>query len=340
MHIKGHQMEAARKNLMSCEIEALINEKKVPGLSMVIIENAEVAMHLELGVKNSQNTEPIDSETLFEVASLSKPVFTYGVLKLMETSQLDLDKSLTDYLQYSDIKNDERGNFITARMVLSHTSGFPNWRPKNESLKIHFQPGERFSYSGEGFLYLQKVIEHISGLSLEEYIQKNVFTPLKMHHSTFVWVNDHRKALGHNLEGNPIQIRTEPPNAAFTLHTSALDYAKFMIALFKGTGLKPETINEMFRSQVRVPETSTSYKSPCRSSDSISWGLGIGLQHTETGDSFWHWGDNKGVKSFFLSFKNTSIIIFTNSSNGLPVIQDIIRKYLNSPIPAFEWLRG
>ena len=195
--IKGIQMDAAQFPT-KLELETLMREKKIPGLSMAIIENSEIVLHSELGVKNSQTKDLIDKDTLFEAASLSKPVFAYGVLKLVEKGQLNLDKPLVEYLAHSDIKNDERVNCITARMVLTHTSGFPNWRPKNESLKIHFQPGERFSYSGEGFLYLQKVIEQISGLSLEDYIKKNVFTPLEMNHSTFVWVNDNRKAEGHN----------------------------------------------------------------------------------------------------------------------------------------------
>ncbi len=335
-------MDAAQNFPTRYELEALMKERKIPGLSMVIIENAEVILHLELGVKNSQTRDPVDSETLFEAASLSKPVFAYGILKLVETGQLNLDKPLAEYLPYSDIKNDERVNFITARMVLAHTTGFPNWRPKNEPLKIHFQPGERFSYSGEGFLYLQKVIEHISGLSLEDFVKKNVFIPLKMNQCTFIWVNDNRKALGHNPDGFPIEICTEPPNAAFTLHISALDYARFIIAIFKGVGLKAETINEMFRFQAKVPKESTNSIDKCSSrfSDSISWGLGWGLQRTKIGDSFWHWGDNQGVKSFIVGFKNRNkaIIIFTNSSNGFSVISELIQQYLDFPQPAFDWL--
>lgn len=329
-------MDAAQF-LARYKLEALMKEKKIPGLSMAIIENAKIAFHVELGVKNSQTKDPIDSGTLFEAASLSKPVFVYGILKLVEKDQLNLDKPLAEYLPYSDIKNDERVNFITARMVLTHTCGFPNWRPKNKSLKIHFQPGERFSYSGEGFLYLQKVIEHISGLCLEDYINRNVFAPLEMNHSTFIWVKDNRKALAHNPDGYPIESRTELPNAAFTLHTSALDYAKFVLAILTGVGLKSETINEMFQFHVKVQEGSVD-----RLSDSIAWGLGWGLQHTRNGDSFWHWGDNQGVKCFIVGFRNQNraIIIFTNSSNGLPVIAEIIQKYLNIPLPAFDWLES
>lgn len=224
LFFSGNQMNAAQNFPSKSEPEALMRKNKVPGLSLIIIENAEITTHMELGLKNAQKKDLIDENTIFEAASLSKPVFTYEILKLVENGKLNLDKPLAEYLCYSDIRNDKRINSITARMVLTHTSGFPNWRPKNESLKIYFQPGERFSYSGEGFLYLQKVVEHISGLSLEEYIQKNVFIPLGMAHSSFIWSNDSTKAAGHNAEGYPIENQREvPQNAAFTMHTNPLD---------------------------------------------------------------------------------------------------------------------
>lgn len=336
-------MHAAQNPPSKSELEALMRKNKVPGLSLVIIENAEITGYIELGLKNAQKKDLINEETIFEAASLSKPVFTYGVLKIVEDGKLDLDKPLAEYLCYADIKNDERINSITARMVLTHTSGFPNWRPKNESLKIYFQPGERFSYSGEGFLYLQKVVEHISGLSLEEYIQKNVFIPLGMVHSSFIWSNDSKKSTGHNADGSPIENQKEvPQNAAFTMHSNPQDYAKFVIAILKGVGLNSKTINEMFRPQIKVQEGSANSieNYTGQLSSSVSWSLGWGIQCIEMGDSFWHWGDNGGFKSFILGFKssNNAIIIFTNGSNGLILISEIIKKYMGVSQPALDWL--
>lgn len=336
-------MNAAQNFPIRSELEALMRENKVPGLSLVIIENAEITGYMELGLKNAQKKDLINEETLFEAASLSKPVFTYGILKLVENGKLNLDKPLAEYLRYSDITNDERINSITARTVLTHTSGFPNWRPKNESLKIYFQPGERFSYSGEGFLYLQKVVEHISGLSLEEYIQKNVFIPLGMVHSSFIWSNDTKKAAGHNADGNPVENQREvPQNAAFTMHTNPLDYAKFVIAILKGVGLNSKTFNEMFRPQIKVQKGSANSieNYTGQLSSSVSWSLGWGIQCTEMGDSFWHWGDNGGFKSFILGSKSSknAIIIFTNGSNGLTIISKIVKKYMGVSQPALDWL--
>lgn len=339
----SNQMNTAHSFPTRHELEALMREKKVPGLSFVIIENAEITVHMELGLKNTQEKDLIDKNTIFEAASLSKPVFTYGILKLVENGKLDLDKPLAEYLCYPDITNDQRKNSITTRMVLIHSSGFPNWRPKNEFLKIHFQPGERFSYSGEGFLYLQKVVENISGLFLEEYMQKNVFIPLGMTQSSFIWSNDNKKATGHNADGNPNETRTEiPQNAAFTMHTTPLDYAKFVIAILKEVGLNSKTIHEMLRPQIKVQEGSTSSieNYTGQLSNSVSWSLGWGIQCTKMGNSFWHWGDNGGFKSFILGSKNSNnaIIIFTNGSNGLILISEIINKYMELPQPSLDWL--
>ncbi len=322
------------------DLETLMKKTHVPGLSLVVIEDAKVTLLKNFGSKNSQKKDPVDDNTLFEAASLSKPVFTYAVLKLVEKGTLDLDRPLVNYLLFSDIKDDERVNCITARMVLAHTSGLPNWRPKNKPLKIYYKPGTRFNYSGEGFLYLQKVVEQLSGLSLEEFVQKTVFIPLNMSHSSFVWSYNGQKATGHYIDGHPIEmLDAVPQNAAFTLHTTAMDYAKFITAILKDNS---KTIQEMFCPQIKLPQNGPDSieKYSKELSNSLSWGLGFGIQSIDQKDSFWHWGDNGGFKSFILASKidNSAIIIFTNGFHGLLLIADIINKYKNISQPAFEWV--
>jgi hypothetical protein len=126
------------------------------------------------------------------------------------------------------------------------------------------------------------------------------------------------------------------------MHTNPLDYAKFVIAILKGVGLNSKTINEMLRPQIKVQEGSTNSieNYTGQLSNSVSWGLGWGIQCTKMGDSFWHWGDNGGFKSFILGSKSSknAIIIFTNGSNGLLLISEIIKKYIGVPQPALDWL--
>ena len=340
-------MTAQEISFIENDIQRLMKKHKVPGVSIALIENGEIIGHNEYGVKNSKTHDPIDSDTIFEAASLSKPVFAYAVLQMVERGKFHLDTPLTKYLPYSDVPNDERLNLITARVVLAHTTGFPNWRPTSEALKIHFLPGEKFSYSGEGFVYLQKVIEHLSGQTIEDYIKQNIFIPLEMMHSSYVWQNKYEKlkALGHDTDGHPMQ-RHEPEaaNAAFTLHTTALDYAKFVIAIMKDIGLKPEIINQMITPQIKVEEGCVNCieKPFGKLSEEISWGLGWGLQLDAKGECFWHWGDNGGFKCYVAGYKlkKKGIVILTNGSNGLTIIPEIVYKFWGIQQPAFDWLNS
>src|SRR5215467_468183 len=139
---------------LETEVPRLMREADIPGMSITLIRGGKIAWHGNFGVKNAKSAQPIDDDTVFEAASLSKPVFAYAVLKLVEQGKLGLDVPLTSYLPKPYIA-DDRLKEITARFVLSHRTGFPNWRGEGNPLTIHFTPGERFSYSGEGFVYLQ-----------------------------------------------------------------------------------------------------------------------------------------------------------------------------------------
>lgn len=323
-------------------IESWMDENKVPGLSLAVIDKGDIVFQTELGVKNSTNKEQVSEETLFEAASLSKPVFAYAVMKWAEKGFIDLDTPLSSYLSYEQVCQDPRVNTITARMVLSHTTGFPNWRPDKQTLQIHFQPGERFSYSGEGYLYLQRVIEFMTGLSLEEFVKKTVFAPLGMNHSTFLWRIDEIKATGHHSDGTPVEVRLAKPNSAFTLHTTAIDYAKFVIAHMKEEGLKPKTLSEMLTPIIFVQESGTDATliQKEKLSKSIAWGLGWGLQKSDDDTLFWHWGDNNGFHSFVIGSKakKNGLVLFSNSSLGLLTLTKIVNHYYNSPQPALDWI--
>lgn len=321
-------------------------ENRVPGISIACIEGAKIAWCHTFGVKNSKTLNPVYENTLFEAASLSKPVFAYGILRLIERGVLELDRPLVDYLPQGSIEvEDERINLITARMVLTHTTGFPNWRPKKKALTIHFQPGERFSYSGEGFAFLQKVLEHVTHTPIDTYFREQVFVPLSMNQSTFTWISGPAKASGHDSEGKPVENPLNiPPNAAFTLHTNAREYARFMIAIVKGNGLQTGTVDKMLHAWVRVRKGCVNCLSPEEEahllSSSVSWGLGWGIQQSSKGNSFWHWGDNGCFKSFAVGFRNdqSGVVAFTNGKNGLRALSTLIPSVTRTALPAFEWL--
>src|SRR5262249_34423654 len=190
---------------LQTDTPALMKEADAPGMSMVLVCGGKIAWRKNFGVKNVNSGEAVDDETVFEAASLSKPVFAYAVLKLVDQGKIRLDSPLTAYLPHPYIENDQRLAKITARLVLSHRTGFPNWRGDGNPLLIHFTPGERFSYSGEGFVYLQRVVEQIEGKPLNSVMNDLVFTPLGMASSSYIWRPDfdERTATGHDSDGNP-----------------------------------------------------------------------------------------------------------------------------------------
>jgi CubicO group peptidase (beta-lactamase class C family) len=328
------------------DIPQLMKDGDVPGLAIALVRNGELAWSHGFGVMNAQTKEPVTDGTVFEAASLSKPVFAYAVLKLLDGGQLDLDAPLTRYLPGNyDVGDDPRLNQITARRVLSHTTGFPNWRQRGGALRIYFTPGERFSYSGEGYVYLAKVIEHLTGERFNDFMKRSVFEPLGMTSSSYVWQEsyDRLKASRHNSVGQP--TRQEKPvesNAAASLHTTALDYGRFLAAVLNGTGLKKETLRQMLTPQVRVGEGGMNHtdRPPDRLSSSLSWGLGWGLQATKDGLSFWHWGDNGDTKAFVEAFvrQKLGVVVFTNSATGLSIMPDIINDSVGGEQPALAWI--
>lgn len=330
------------------DLEAFIPElmarAKVPGLSIAVIRDSRVAWTEGFGVKSVETNVAVSETTVFQAASLSKPVFAYAVLKLVEQGRLDLDRPLADYVPFSYLTTDERADDITARIVLSHTTGFPNWR--KGGLKLHFTPGERFSYSGEGYVYLQQVVEEVTGQSLDRLMREQVFTPLGMTHSSYVWRESFRSnhAVGH---GGSAKVKYRSPtmhaNAAASLYTTAADFARFLVAMLQGTGLRESSLDEMLEPQVRLADCLNCTRreaSPSELSARNAWGLGWGLQTTGEGTSFWHWGDNDVYKAYTVTFRDQGIglVYFANSVNGLAIRDELVRRAIGGRHPAFGWL--
>ena len=324
----------------------LMAKGAVPGLSIALIRDRTTYWVHSFGVRDAKSGQPVTEETIFEAASLSKPVFAYGVLKLVDQGKLDLDTPLTRYLSPPYIEGDDRLENITARYVLSHRTGFPNWRGDGNALTIRFTPGERFSYSGEGFVYLQRVVEKVTGRALNDYMAEAVFVPLRMKSSSYVWRDDYdrRTATGHDGDGQTREkSKPKEANAAASLHTTAADYALFVEAVMKGTGLKPKTVREMETPQIAVdPEcTNCTDRAPKELSRNVFWGLGWGIQETEPGESLWHWGDNGAFKCFVVFYPKRKIgmVLFTNSENGLSIAQAVEAEALGGDQPAFTWIK-
>jgi CubicO group peptidase (beta-lactamase class C family) len=323
-------------------IPQLMTEFNVAGFSGAIIKDGRLLWNKAFGVKSGESKEPVDLETVFEAASVSKTVFAYAVMKLCEKRTLTLDDSLTQYLPRPFLEGDARLRLITARHVLSHQSGFQNWRTPEEPLRIHFNPGANFMYSGEGFNYLQSVVTQLTGkvdtsacgsyeaglkvcaTDIGEYMVKNVLIPHGMTSSGYVW-NDalgKNEATPHNVEGNPL------PKTHFTatdmaryasaggLSTTAKDFSKFIIGLFTPKENDPYRLNkksldEMFRPQVKLQEDQ-------KIDGATSWALGWGVQERESGNVVLHSGGQSGFRSLMMVSlaRKSGFVMLTNSDNG------------------------
>jgi CubicO group peptidase (beta-lactamase class C family) len=327
------------------DIPALMQRSGVPGLTVVLLQNGKPAWQGNFGVRNNETKEPVSDDTVFEAASLSKPVFAYAVLKLVDQGKLGLDVPLSTYLPKPYIEGDDRLGKISARIVLSHRTGFRNWR-NSDPLTIFFTPGERFSYSGEGFVYLQTVVEQITGKPLNDVMNDLVFTPLGMASSSYIWrpAFDLLTATGHDSDAQPVDLwKPDHAVSASSLNTTAHDYALFVAAALNGTGLKPSTLREMETPQIAVnPEcTNCTDRTPTEVSKDIFWGLGWGIQRKGASDSLWHWGDNGAFKCFVVANpgNQSGVVIFTNSDHGLAIAPAILRDAIGSDHLAFRWLK-
>ncbi len=340
-------MNASTESALAKDIPALMEKAGVPGLSIAVIRGGKTVWTDNFGVRSADSKKPVANDTIFNVGSLSKPVFAYGVLKLVDAGKLKLDEPLAPYLPKEMTEGDPRFQQITARFVLSHRTGFPNWPPDGKPLVIHFTPGERFSYSGAGMVFLQKAVEKITGKPLNDYLQEAVFTLLGMKHSSYVWnpAFENEVAIGHNVVGAPVDLfKADHANAAASLSTTAEDYANFLDAVLQKKGLKPSTLREMEAPQIAVDPACSNCVEGTPSgklSTLIFWGLGFGIEQTADGESLWHWGDNGVFKAFFVVRPATrsGVVYMTNSENGLSIARQVLAETLGGEQPAFDWLK-
>jgi CubicO group peptidase (beta-lactamase class C family) len=326
----------------AADLEQLLKDGRVPGLSFAIIRDGKIVETKALGVRDASTAIPVDDNTIFEAASLSKPVFAYAVLQLVDAGVLSLDTPLSKYVP-DYVKDDPRAASITVRHVLSQASGLPNWRSKANPLRTYFQPGERFSYSGEGFLWLQQVVEAVTAESFNSVMARLVFDPLEMRRSSYVWRADFEAdyARPHDAQLAPSDKRRPTrPRSAATLHTTAADYARFLLAVLSGARLKPETAKQWLDPQVRLRQ----HCIECLSNDGqdadqhVAWGLGWGLE--PDAGSFFHWGDNGQFKAFVAGSlaDRSAVVVFTNGYNGMAIMPDVINQLMPGDHLAFIWL--
>ncbi len=314
-------------------IPSLMAKARIPGLQIALVRDGRVAWHRSFGVRDARSGEAVTDETIFEAASLTKPFFAYYAMKLVDQGVLSLDRPLTQYLPVEKIVEilghplDEKGfhrewlEKVTARHVLSHSSGFPHGEG-GKPYPLFFEPGTKWKYSADGYFFLQRVIEHLRGDTLDRLMQREVLDPLGMTRSAMIWKTDYEAAMasGHGLLGSPEAFRKRTKaHAGASLYTTAEDYAKFLCAVLNGQGLGSDLMKEMITSQIDMDKPK-----------GLGWSLGFGTQTDVNGLSLWQWGDYGIFRNYVIGYPEgkTGLVYLTNSFYGLGVCPDLVRRGL------------
>ena len=288
-------------------VKQLMDSAAVTGVCIGMIRDNKFLYTRAYGYRIKEKNLLNDTSTCFYAASLSKAVFAYLVMELVEKGVISLDtpiarylpKPLPDYDNYKDLAGDDRWKQITPAMCLSHTTGFPNWRQfnpnDNKKLEIFFTPGSRYAYSGEGINLLQMVVETITGRSLEDLAKEMVFIPLGMSRTGYIWHPEFESdyALGYDEKGDSIRKRRRTnPNAAGSMETTVSDYTRFMAAVMQND-------HHMFTPVISIHSL---HQFPSLKNDTtiandrihLSYGMGWGLYSTPAGTAFFKEGHDDG----------------------------------------------
>jgi CubicO group peptidase (beta-lactamase class C family) len=309
-------------------VPAWLAAAHVPGIVIAVIENGKVTHTEAFGALRPHS--PMSTRALFNVASLTKPVVAVTTLRLASAGKVDLDAPLDPDWIDPDIASDPRHSKLTARLVLSHQTGFPNWRHTMPSKKLGFlfDPGTKFGYSGEGLEYLRHALEHKFGISLQHLADSVLFVPAKMTETTFGWnprADTMRFAIGHDTAGAviPTQMRTTAtPNGADWLVTTVGDYARFGEFVLAGAGLSSATLADMTKPQVQMD-----------GKPNEAMGLGWEVMNGPASDPviLLHTGSDEGIKTMILLLPGSrrGLVMFANGERGMDVIVRILHASLD-----------
>ena len=304
------------------KIQNWLDENKIKTLGLGMIQNGKLTQIKTFG--EIKEGVPAPYNTIFNVASLTKPITALVALRLISLGKWSLDEPIYRYFTDEDIVNDPRNKKLTTRIILSHQTGFPNWRYDTADKKLQFvnDPGTKFGYSGEGFEYLRKAIEKKFKKRLEQLADELIFRPLKMKDTDFVWTkntDEMRFAIGYDDNGNPFKtIKNTKANAADDLHTTIEDYGNFLVNILEGGNLSQDVYQEMLKPQIKTKEHKY-------------FGLGFDLYDLGNGEfAVSHGGSDDGTQCITFIFPKTKdgILIFTNSSTGYKIFNPILIHYL------------
>lgn len=371
--LPGREFPRVNASSVDAEVKAVMAKTGARGLALAIVDDGLVRYLQAYGVRNA-NGDPLNTDTVMYGASLTKTVFAYTVLQLVDQGKLSLDTPLGDYLDkplpdydtnaiypdkygpYHDLAGDPRWKAITPRMALTHSTGFANfwWDEPDQKLRIHFTPGSRYSYSGEGLILLQFVIENGRkdkglGLDLGKLTQAS-FDRLGMTRTSLQWRPDFRANLADGFndkgEAGPHDERSKV-RVAGSMDTTIADLSKFVAALSRHDGLSARSWSEMLKPQLHIG-TATQFPNfapelpPDRQRKDLHAGLGLILFDGPQGPGFFKGGHDDQTANTLVCIERSRrcVLILSNDVRAEAGFAELVEFILGDTGVPYDWEYG
>jgi CubicO group peptidase (beta-lactamase class C family) len=335
----------------------LMARENVQGLAVAVIEDGAVVHQAAYGWRNFEKKLPLTVDTVMYGASLTKTAVAHLVLQLVDDGKLDLDASvetllprpLPAYEDYADLAGDERWRALTPRILLSHRTGFANfrWLEPDEKLRFHHPPGERYGYSGEGFYILQTVIEEGLGLELGQVMQTRIFDRFGMTNSGMKWRPDFAANLadGYRLDGSfePHDERSRP-SAAGSMDTTIADQARLWAGIVRGDGLSAAARAELVRTQLPIVSahqfpTLANEVDPRNAGVRLAAGLGLVTFQDASGLGWFKGGHNDSTGNMVVCLERgrRCVVLLANDVRAERIYPELVRFVLGETRMPWRW---
>ena len=351
-----------REQAIDQSVRAAMKKTQARGLALALVKDGQPVMVRAWGQRNAAGA-PLTPQTVMYGASLTKSVFAYTVMQLVEEGRLDLDRSIAEYLprplpdygspdaygDWAGLAGDDRWRAITPRMLLTHSAGFSNfhWDEPDERLRIHFAPGTRYAYSGEGMILLQFVLEEGLGLKLGEEMQRRVFAPFGMGSTSMMWRPDFARNLadGWRADGSvePHDERSRV-RAAGSMDTTIEDFARFAAAFIRGDGLKSASRIELTRPILAITSRSQFPSLNAEAPPADRWrglaaGLGVVAFQGPQGPGFFKGGHNDSTGNMWVCLERGQrcVVLLANDVRGEAAFPGLVEELLGPTGLPWRW---
>ncbi|HEX8309617.1 MAG TPA: serine hydrolase domain-containing protein [Allosphingosinicella sp.] len=341
---------------------AAMNRTGARGLAMAVIEDGKPVFIRAWGERNAAGA-PLQTDTIMYGASLTKAVFAYTVMQLVEDGRLDLDRPLAGYLprplpeygnldaygNWGDLAGDERWRRLTARHLLTHSSGFRNfsWDEPDGKLRINFDPGSRYAYSGEGIILLQFVVEKGLGLDLGAEMKRRVFDRFGMKNTSMTWRPDFARNLADGWKSDG---KVEPHDersrvrAAGSMDTTIADFARFAAAFIRGDGLRRSSRTEMLRPQLPITSAAQFPSMAPEAPSERRWkrlaaGLGVVAFEGPQGRGFFKGGHNDSTGNSWVCLERgrRCVVLLANDVRAEAAFPELVESVLGETGLPWRW---